>query len=243
MGWLRERHLRRARCASRRAAGAAPTVSTRPPANGATDVPPSASVSVTFSEPVDVAGNWFTLVCSSSGAKTASVTRRPDDLHRSTRRPTSSAARSCTFTVLASSVTDQDVNDPPDAMAADFVDRRSRPATPTRAAARSRRSRRSRAAAPSAAITGSGHDAGRRRRRLRGPVARRCAASTSRTPGRRRRRPRRTASSSSTATPTACSLGDLVRSRGTAAEFQDQTQITRRSRSRPAAPARSRRPT
>ena len=44
-------------------AEAAPTVSTTVPANGATSVAPSQSITVTFSEPVNVTGDWFTLVC------------------------------------------------------------------------------------------------------------------------------------------------------------------------------------
>ena len=98
----------------------APTVASSSPANGATDVPLNASVSVTFSEPVDVAANWYTLSCSSSGAKTATVTGGPSTF---VVQPTTAfvGGESCTFTVLASGVTDQDLNDPFDAMAADVA--------------------------------------------------------------------------------------------------------------------------
>ena len=45
----------------------APTVSSTSPAGDAADVLLTANLSVTFSEPVNVSGNWFQLVCSSSG--------------------------------------------------------------------------------------------------------------------------------------------------------------------------------
>ena len=98
----------------------APTVASSSPSNGATDVALNAPVSITFSEPVDVAATWYTLSCSSSGAKTATVSGGPTTF---VVQPTTAfvGGESCTFTVLASGVTDQDVNDPYDAMAADVA--------------------------------------------------------------------------------------------------------------------------
>ena len=68
-------------------------------------------------------------------------------------------------------VSDVDTNDPPDTMAADARDLpRSRSSTAARCQ-RPPRSPRSRAPATRAALTGTAHHPGRRRRRLRGPVA------------------------------------------------------------------------
>src|SRR5205085_5642312 len=55
---------------------AAPSVSSTTPANGATGVAVNASVSVTFSEPVNVLA-WFQLSCTSSGLHTASQSGGP----------------------------------------------------------------------------------------------------------------------------------------------------------------------
>src|SRR5690606_23693178 len=48
----------------------APTLAASIPFNGATDFPADASLMLTFSESVDVSGNWFTLVCGTSGTHT-----------------------------------------------------------------------------------------------------------------------------------------------------------------------------
>ena len=52
---------------------ATPSVATTVPVNGASGVALNADLSVTFSEPVHVTGNWFQIVCSVSG------TRNPGD--------------------------------------------------------------------------------------------------------------------------------------------------------------------
>ena len=94
-----------------------------------------------------------------------------------------------------------------------------------------------------AAITGLGHHAGHRGRRLRGtsPALRgfymqdQTATATPRRPTR--------CSCSRAATPTRSSLGDVVRVTGNAGENQGQTQVSRRpARRGRAAPARSLRP-
>lgn len=99
---------------------AAPSVISSYPVNGATDVPSNASLSVTFDEGVEVAGSWFTIGCATSGAHSASVTGGPAFF---TLDPETdfSPGELCTLTVHATGVTDLDTNDPPDAMAADFV--------------------------------------------------------------------------------------------------------------------------
>lgn len=99
---------------------AAPTISSTDPADGASGVALGSNITVTFSEPVDVTSSWFTLSCSISGSHTATFSGGPTDF---TVDPDSDfvAGDNCTLTVLASQVTDQDTNDPPDNMTADFT--------------------------------------------------------------------------------------------------------------------------
>ncbi len=95
----------------------APTVASKTPDDGATDVALGSNISVTFSEPVTVTGSWFTISCGSSGAHTATVTGGPTTF---TLDPDVDfgASEVCTVTVIAAQVADQDVSDPPDNMAA-----------------------------------------------------------------------------------------------------------------------------
>ena len=101
---------------------AAPTVDSTYPMNGATDFPVGANLSVTFSEPVDVTPSWFTLVCSVSGPSgvPTSFSGGPTTF---TLDPgvTLTNGESCTLTVLANQVSDQDSNDPPDNMVMNFT--------------------------------------------------------------------------------------------------------------------------
>lgn len=98
----------------------APAVTATTPADGATGITVASNVTVSFSEPVDVTGEWFTLVCATSGTHTATVTGGPSAF---TLDPDTDLAlgESCTFTVKAAQVADQDANDPPNTMAADHV--------------------------------------------------------------------------------------------------------------------------
>ena len=102
------------------AADAAPEVASTYPVNGATDFPVAGNLSVTFSEPVNVTSSWFTLVCSVSGNVATSFSGGPTTF---TLDPSSSLANgeSCTLTVLADQVSDQDTNDPPDTMVTNFA--------------------------------------------------------------------------------------------------------------------------
>jgi len=102
---------------------AAPSVSSTTPANGATGVAPSTDITVTFSEPVNVTGNWFQIVCGSSGTRNVADTVVTGGPSTFTINPNSdfTAGEACTATVFAAQVTDQDAVDPPDNMAANFV--------------------------------------------------------------------------------------------------------------------------
>jgi predicted extracellular nuclease/methionine-rich copper-binding protein CopC len=98
----------------------APAVSSTTPANGATGVAISANVSITFSEPVNVVSSWFTIACASSGLHAAVASGGPTTFSLD---PAANFVfgELCTTTVTHTGVTDQDANDPPDEMAADYV--------------------------------------------------------------------------------------------------------------------------
>ena len=101
-------------------ADTAPSVTATTPASNASDVGVGANVSLTFSEPVDVHGSWYSISCGSSGSHTATVSGGPTTF---TLDPDTDFALSetCTVTVAQNGVTDQDANDPPDTMGADYV--------------------------------------------------------------------------------------------------------------------------
>ncbi|MBX3057863.1 MAG: ExeM/NucH family extracellular endonuclease [Anaerolineae bacterium] len=97
----------------------APFVVNTVPVNGALDFPVNGDLIVTFSEPVNVAGAWFDLACSVSGSVATAVTGGPTTF---TLNPNADlvAEETCTLTIFAAGVTDQDTNDPPDNMESDF---------------------------------------------------------------------------------------------------------------------------
>ncbi|HUG06120.1 MAG TPA: ExeM/NucH family extracellular endonuclease [Candidatus Limnocylindria bacterium] len=99
---------------------AAPQVAATTPANGAGAVALDVNVTVTFSENVNVSGTWYSIDCSASGAHAATVSGGPRTF---TLDPSAdfAANESCTVTVLAANVTDQDADDPPDNMSANYV--------------------------------------------------------------------------------------------------------------------------
>ncbi len=106
------------------ASDAAPAVAAVTPPNSATNVALNSNAVITFTEAVAVTGDWFTLACGSSGTRTPSAsnitvsggptvfTLDPDTDF--------SAGETCTLTVFAANVTDQDGDDPPDTMTANF---------------------------------------------------------------------------------------------------------------------------
>jgi predicted extracellular nuclease len=104
----------------RAAHDSAPRVASTFPASGATGVPTWANLTINFSEPVDVTGSWFSIGCATSGSHPATVSGGPGSF---TLDPTTNFAggESCTVTIVAPNVTDQDADDPPDAMAANHV--------------------------------------------------------------------------------------------------------------------------
>jgi predicted extracellular nuclease len=199
---------------------AAPNVASTIPANGASGVALASNISVTFSEAVNVSSSWFTLSCSLSGSHTASFSGGPMTF---TLDPDSDFVNgdNCTLTVLASQVTDQDTNDPPDNMAANFVlnfstgDACLAPYTPIYSIQGS---------GPAAAITGVVTTQGVVIGDYEGPV-----------PALRGFYMQDPTGDGNPATSDGIfvfngnnnnvNLGDIVRVTGTAGEFQDQTQI------------------
>lgn len=99
----------------------APTVASTTPTNGATGVALNSNISVTFSEPVAVTANAFTISCASSGSHTATVSTSDQTTFTLDPSPDFTGNELCTVTVVASEVTDADTNDPDDVMAADYV--------------------------------------------------------------------------------------------------------------------------
>jgi len=104
------------------ASDTAPEVTGTFPVNGATDFPINANLSVTFNEPVNVTGSWFTLVCSVSGPSGV-ATAFSGGPTTFTLDPgvALTNGETCTLTVLADQVSDQDANDPPDNMVFNFI--------------------------------------------------------------------------------------------------------------------------
>lgn len=98
----------------------APLVTTSEPGGGSTDFPLNGTLSVTFSEPVDVAADGFALSCGISGSVPMTRTGGPTTF---TLDPDADLVfgEACTFTVRAAAVTDQDTADPPNEMAADYT--------------------------------------------------------------------------------------------------------------------------
>lgn len=104
----------------------APTVSSTSPTGGATDVLLTDTISVTFSEAVDVSGSWFQLACPTSGTRTVADTTVTGGPITFTLDPADfaganfAASETCMLTIFAAQVTDQDTNDPDDALAGNY---------------------------------------------------------------------------------------------------------------------------
>ncbi len=98
----------------------APAVASTTPVDGAAGVAPGSSIIVTFSEPVHATGAWFDLACSLSGSHAAGVSGGPEAFALDPETDFVDGDE-CTLTILAAMVTDQDTDDPPDNMAADFA--------------------------------------------------------------------------------------------------------------------------
>jgi uncharacterized protein len=97
---------------------AAPRVTSTSPASGAPDVTLDATVTITFSEDVTAGDGWYAIACSASGSHTAVASGGPRTY---VLDPDTDfvEGESCTITLEADLVSDVDLDDPPDTMAAD----------------------------------------------------------------------------------------------------------------------------
>ena len=101
----------------------APEVSSTSPADSALNVAKDTNINITFTENVDVAGEWFQISCPTSGLRQVGDTVVSGGPLTFTIDPNTDFVHSelCTVTVFATQVTDQDTDDPPDNMAANFI--------------------------------------------------------------------------------------------------------------------------
>jgi endonuclease I len=95
-----------------------PTVTSVSPANGAGNVAANANLTLAFSEAVTLSSGWYTLGCSATGSHPVAVSGGPTTF---TLNPTTDfgALETCTLTVIASNVRDQDGTATP--MTSNFV--------------------------------------------------------------------------------------------------------------------------
>ena len=84
-----------------------PSVVSTSPVNGTPNVALNANITVNFNEPVTLGGSWLSLSCTTSGTVTAVTTGGPQSY---TLDPSTDFAsgETCTVTILANQVTDQD---------------------------------------------------------------------------------------------------------------------------------------
>jgi uncharacterized protein len=97
-----------------------PSVVSATPPNGEFGILRDTNITINFSKPMNVTGSWFTISCASTGSHTATVSGGPQSF---TLDPDLDFAYNelCTVTIFANQVSDQDTNDPPDHLTADYV--------------------------------------------------------------------------------------------------------------------------
>ena len=102
-------------------AESAPSVSSTTPANGAANVAAGSNIVINFSESINATATAFSLVCDSTPQSVAQGAS--SNVTSVTLDPVSDlpAGASCSVTVGASQITDTDLADPPDQMAADYT--------------------------------------------------------------------------------------------------------------------------
>ncbi len=90
------------------------------PADSAADIPIDANITITFSEPVSLAGDWFAINCDQTGLHTPANSVVSGGPVSWTIDPNIdfAAGESCTVTLFAAQITDQDGT--PDQMASDY---------------------------------------------------------------------------------------------------------------------------
>jgi uncharacterized protein len=99
---------------------AAPSVVAVVPTNGAPNIAADSSITVSFSEAVDVAAGAINVECPAGTSVATNVAASNVTSVAIDPAADLPAGESCTITVAAAGVTDVDADDPPDTMAADF---------------------------------------------------------------------------------------------------------------------------
>lgn len=99
---------------------AAPIVSSTTPTNNTIGVVVDSNIVINFSENVDIIGTWYNIGCTSSSTHTAAVTGGPQSF---ILNPDTNFAinETCTVTIYAAQITDQDTDDGPDVMETNHV--------------------------------------------------------------------------------------------------------------------------
>ncbi|HMB92060.1 MAG TPA: Ig-like domain-containing protein, partial [Rhodothermales bacterium] len=112
---------------------AAPEVDTVDPADNATGVAVDTDITITFTEDVNLAMGAVTLECPTGNTIAFTNTTGSGPATTFTIDPDADlpSNETCTLTVLAANVTDNDTTDPPDNMAADFTSTFTTDAAPT----------------------------------------------------------------------------------------------------------------
>ncbi|HEX3183478.1 MAG TPA: Ig-like domain-containing protein, partial [Pyrinomonadaceae bacterium] len=103
------------------AADAAPIVQNTVPANGALNVAVDSNISITFSESVNATGSAFSIQCPTGTPIAFTQSASPSTTYTLDPNVNLPFNTVCTVTVSATQITDQDANDPPDQMAANFA--------------------------------------------------------------------------------------------------------------------------
>ena len=102
-------------------ADTAPSVLNTTPANGALNVAVDSNITITFSESVNATASAFSIQCPTGTPITFTQSASPSTTYTLDPNVDLPFSTLCTVTVNATQITDQDVNDPPDNMAANFV--------------------------------------------------------------------------------------------------------------------------
>jgi endonuclease G len=90
-----------------------PSVTATEPTTNGVDAPYDSTINVEFSEPVDVAGNWFDITCANSGQHNNATVTSYDDAKGFHITPNTGFqfGEQCTVTIFHGNVHDQDTND------------------------------------------------------------------------------------------------------------------------------------
>jgi len=90
-----------------------PFVVTVDPVSGATTAPRDSSITITFSEPVDLVGTWYDITCATTGAHKDATFAMSDSgsTHVITPNVSFLAGEQCTVTIFKDNVHDQDLDD------------------------------------------------------------------------------------------------------------------------------------